>query len=200
MAGPPNPFAGLAQSQSQRNGAATGRGGRGGSFGRPSHNPGAPSRPRGRGRGGAASGMRSARGRGAGTVNNASSSRKSESPFAQLKQNKSTPSPSPAPAPAPAPAPSPFGGQTSQHKSPFSSISSNGAAGGNGPFGAPSFGGSATAVDSSRDPRRPATATTPVMNGATGSAVPVEDASILNSYNECYEQVRASCAYYILKG
>ena len=198
MAGPPNPFAGLAQSQSQRNGAAAGRGGRGGSFGRPSSNPSGPSRPRGRGRGGAAAGMRSARGRGAGTVNNASSSRKTESPFAQLKQNKSTPSPSPSPAPAP----SPFAGETSQQKSPFSSIFSNGAAGGNGPFGAPSFGGSATAVDSSRDPRRPATTTTttPVMNGATGSAVPVEDASILNSYNERYEQVRVSRAYYILKG
>ena len=195
MAGPPNPFAGLAQSQSQRNGATAGRGGRGGSFGRPSSNPSGPSRPRGRGRGGAASGMRSARGRGAGTVNNASSSRKTESPFAQLKQNKSTPSPSPSPAPAP----SPFAGETSQQKSPFSSIFSNGAAGGNGPFGAPSFGGSATAVDSSRDPRRPATTTTPVMNGATG-AVPVEDASILNSYNERYEQVRDSRAYYILEG
>ena len=192
MAGPPNPFAGLAQSQSQRNGATAGRGGRGGSFGRPSSNPSGPSRPRGRGRGGAAAGMRSARGRGAGTVNNASISRKPESPFSQLKQNKSTPSPSPSPAPAP----SPFGGQMSQQKSPFAS---NGAAGGNGPFGAPSFGGSATAVDSSRDPRRPATTTTPVMNGATG-AVPVEDASILNSYNERYEQVRDSRAYYILEG
>lgn len=37
------------------------------------------------------------------------------------------------------------------------------------------------------------------MNGATG-AVPVEDASILNSYNERYEQVRDSRAYYILEG
>lgn len=38
------------------------------------------------------------------------------------------------------------------------------------------------------------------MNGATGSAVPVEDASILNSYNDRYEQVRVSRVYYILEG
>lgn len=193
MAGPPNPFAGLTQTQAQRNGTAAGRGGSGGGRGGPSFrrqspfqtknlnsNPGASSGPaprdntrppRGRGRG-VSSGMRPARGRSAGMVSapqhRHDSATNSESPFAQLKpSNKSGPSPSPSP--------SPFGGQMSQQRqSPFASGS-----------GAGSFGsaGSGSMVDASRDPRKKA------AKGATGIAVSIEDASILTSYNERYEQV-----------
>lgn len=185
MAGPPNPFAGLAQAQSQRNGT-TARGGRGGRS-RPSpfqpRNPNAPPstapataasgdiKPRGRGRGRAPSTRGFARGRGAGTAyanasrNKPESNIASESPFAQLKQNKPTPSPSPAP--------SPFGGQASQIESPFAL---NGT-GGHASFGTSGFG------------ELGVTATKPVMNGGATGAVPIEDASILNSYNERYEQV-----------
>ena len=89
----------------------------------------------------------------------------SGSPFAQLKpSNKSSSSPSPSP--------SPFGGQTSQQQQ--------------SPFGSTGFGGSGSLVDASRDPRKKTALAT---NGDTGTAVPTEDASILNSYNERYEQV-----------
>ena len=199
MAGPPNPFAGLAQTQAQRNGTTTGHGGggaRGGpSFGRQSpfqaknlnSNFGAPSGPaprdttrppRGRGRGGVSSGMRSARGRGAGMVNaprhKHESATNSGLPFAQLKpSNKSSSSPSPSP--------SPFGGQTSQQQQP-----PFGSGGGFGSFDSTGFGGSGSLVDASRDPRK---RTALAANGDTGTSVPTEDASILNSYSERYEQV-----------
>ena len=203
MAGPPNPFAGLAQTQAQRNGQTAGRGGRGGPvFGQPSpfqaknpHANSAPSSgsaprdstrpaPRGRGRGGVSSNMRSARGRGAGMANTSrhknESTTNSGSPFAQLKPNNKPGRASSSPSP------SPFGQapQASQRKSPFSSTGANA-----GPFGSAGFGGSSSVVDSSRDPRKK---TAPVTNGATGSAVPVEDSSVLNSYTERYEQVSLS--------
>lgn len=192
MAGPPNPFAGLAQTQAQRNGQTAGRGGRGGpAFGQPSpfqaKNPNAnsvpPSRPapRGRGRGGASLNARSARGRGAGMVNTSrnknESTTNSGSPFAHLKpDNKSGPSSS-------SPSPSPFG-QAPQRQSPFPSTGA-----GVGPFGSAGFGGSSSVVDSSRDPRKK---TAPITNGAMGSAVPVEDVSVLSSYTERYEKVSIS--------
>lgn len=200
MAGPPNPFAGLAQTQAQRNGQTAGRGGRGGPvFGQPSpfqaKNPNANSvppsglasrdstrsAPRGRGRGGASSNVRSARGRGAGMVNTSRNKNESAtnpgSPFAHLKpDNKSGPSSS-------SPSPSPFG-QAPQRQSPFPSTGA-----GVGPFSSAGFGGSSSVVDSSRDPRKK---TAPIANGATGSAVPVEDVSVLSSYTERYEKVSIS--------
>lgn len=123
--------------------------------------------------------MRS-RGRGAGTFNiprhKPESVGASESPFSQLKQNKQSSSPSPSP--------SPFGGQTSRQQSPFG-LGGAGGAGGDASW-APSFGGSASVVDKSRDPRKQAA---PISNGAKSSDVPVEDTAVLNSYNERYEQV-----------
>lgn len=188
MAGPPNPFAGLAQAQNQRSGT-TNREERGGR-GRPSPfqpktpnaslstTPTAPSsgdtKPRGRGRGRATSTRGFTRGRGGPTGhvnasrNKPESNGTSELPFTRAKSNKWI-----AP-PAPAPAPSPFGVQTSQTKSPFAL---------NGSSGAPRFGG----VKS----QQVATTKKPVVNGTTG-AVPVEDASILNSFTERYEQVSIS--------
>ncbi|OJJ80249.1 putative leucine permease transcriptional regulator (SAC3) [Aspergillus glaucus CBS 516.65] len=184
MAGPPNPFAGLAQAQNQRNGTSN-RGGRGGR-GRPSpfqpKNPNAPpfttptapsagdNKPRGRGRGRATSTRGFTRGRGGPTGhvnasrNKPESNGASESPFAQPKSDKWI-------AP-PAPALSPFGVQTSQTKSPFSS---------NGSFGGPGFGGFGS--------QQAVTTKKPVVNGATG-AVPVEDASVLSGYTERYEQLK----------
>ncbi|BCR85900.1 putative leucine permease transcriptional regulator (SAC3) [Aspergillus chevalieri] len=179
MAGPPNPFAGLAQAQNQRNGT-TNRGGRGGR-GRLSpfqpKNPNAPpsttatapssgdTKPRGRGRGRATSTRGSTRGRGGPTGhvnvsrNKPESNGASELPFTQPKSNKWI-------------APSPFGVQASQTKSPFTS---------NGSFGAPGFGGFGS--------QQAATTKKPAVNGAK-RAVPVEDASVLNSYTERYEQLK----------
>lgn len=181
MAGPPNPFAGLAQAQNQRNGT-TNRGGRGGR-GRLSpfqpKNPNAPppttatapssgdTKPRGRGRGRATSTRGPTRGRGGPTGhvnvsrNKPESNGASELPFTQPKSNKWI-------------APSPFGVQASQTKSPFTS---------NGSFGAPGFGGFGS--------QQAATTKKPAVNGAK-RAVPVEDASVLNSYTERYEQVGVS--------
>lgn len=200
MAGPPNPFAGLAQTQAQRNGQTAGRGGRGGPvFGQPSpfqaknpsanSNPSSGSAPRGRGREGASSNPRSARGRGAGMANSSrhknESTANSSSPFAQLKPNNNNINNN-KPARS-SPSPSPFGQapHASKRQSPFSSTGS-GAGAGAGPFGSTGFGASSSVVDSSRDPRKkPA----PVTNGAMGSSVPVEDPSSLSSYTERYEQV-----------
>ncbi|KAI9929905.1 hypothetical protein AWENTII_003645 [Aspergillus wentii] len=194
MAGPANPFAGLGQKDVTAGSGGAGGGGRG-AFGRSTpYQPkapgggGAPTRGstlRGRGRG--ASTTRG-RGRGGHTANGgaqgqnpfrnnnkveaqAGSDSGSSSPFAQLRQGNK-------------PAFSPFGGQASQQStsSPFSSVGK-----GSG-FGAPSSTFDGTMVDASRDPRqRPVSRP---MNGATGSAVPVEDGSILGSYNDRYEQLK----------
>lgn len=183
MGGPANPFAGLAQKDGTT--AAAGRG-RGGSFSRAtpyqskSSNAPRDAKPRGRGRG-ASSAMRSVRGQGRGAGPATNTWRKPESnvapagaaasPFSQLKQSN--------------PSSSPFGGKAPQQKPAFF----GGANDSSGTFGAPSgFDGSI--VDSSRDPRLrfPSNGT----NGTNGSAVPVEDMAILNSYNDRYERVRHS--------
>ncbi|RJE22324.1 MCM3-associated protein [Aspergillus sclerotialis] len=171
MASPLNPFAGLSQVDGPASGGR-GRGSHGRAGSHVSRNPNTPrgGHHRGRGRGTPPAG-RSSRGRGA--TRGATSStwhRKSDStpghesagsPFAQLKQNK----------PA-----SPFGGPPPQN-SPFGPAAKT-----SGWPGAVTSGGT---VNLSRDPRlrdseRP-------TNGT--SEIPVENAAILNRYNDRYEQV-----------
>lgn len=171
MAGPLNPFAGISQVDGPATSGGRGRGNHGRAGAHVSRNPNAPrgGHHRGRGRGGPPAG-RAGRGRGA-TSNtwrrksdSTPGNESSGSPFAQLKQNK----------PA-----SPFGGPPSQN-SPFGQAAKTPG----WPGAASKLGGS---VDSSRDPRlggsrRP-------TNGTGG--IPVENATILNRYNDRYEQVGA---------
>ncbi|KAF4215506.1 hypothetical protein CNMCM8980_007047 [Aspergillus fumigatiaffinis] len=174
MAGPANPFAGLAQKDGTK--APAGRG-RGGSFSRATPYQSKSSNARGRGRG-ASSAMRSLRGhgRGAGPAtntwrkpdSNAAPAGAAASPFSQLKQSQPS---------------SPFGGQAPQQKPAFSGMAN----GSSGAFGIPSgFAGSM--VDSSRDPRLQFSSNG--TKGVDGSAVPVEDMAVLNSYNDRYERLK----------
>ncbi|KAF7118694.1 hypothetical protein CNMCM5793_008233 [Aspergillus hiratsukae] len=181
MGGPANPFAGLAQKDGTTAPAGRGRGGsfsRGTPYQSKSSNASRDAKSRGRGRG-TSSAMRSARGhgRGAGPAtntwrkpeSNAAPAGAAASPFSQLKQST--------------PPSSPFGGQAPQRKPAFSGVAN----GSSGTSGAPSgFHGSM--VDSSRDPRLrfPSNGT----NVVNGSAVPVEDMAILNSYNDRYERLK----------
>ncbi|KAB8236022.1 putative leucine permease transcriptional regulator (SAC3) [Aspergillus alliaceus] len=179
MAGPPNPFAGLNQKDGTTGTAGRGRGG---SLGRSApyqaKNTNAPRDPRARGRGrGAPTAPRATHGhgRGGGTAGNTwrkpesnnGPTGQSASPFAQLKQNQS---PS-----------SPFAEKSAPQKPSFSGF-------GKAPsFGAPSsFDG--TRVDSSRDPRKRTSLFK--QNGVTLSDVPVEDMTVLNNYNDRYEQLK----------
>jgi hypothetical protein len=186
MAGPANPFAGLAQKDGTK--APAGRG-RGGSFSRATPYQSKSSNARGRGRG-ASSAMRYLRGhgRGAGPAtntwrkpdSNAAPAGAAASPFSQLKQSQPS---------------SPFGGQAPQQKPAFSGMAN----GSSGAFGIPSgFAGSM--VDSSRDPRLQFSSNG--TKGVDGSAVPVEDMAVLNSYNDRYERVRHSSTldFHLLPG
>lgn len=175
MAGPPNPFTGLGQVDGSAASVGRGRGTQGRAGSHVSRNPG-PSRGgqlRGRGRGGPPAG-RSGRGRGGPTSNTwrrkpepTPANESASSPFAQMKQQQHK-SGSPL-----------SGGQpSSSQSSPFGSVTK-----GSSGFGmASNF---ENTVDSSRDPRLRAPAQS--VNG-TGS-IPVEDAAILNSYNDRFEQV-----------
>ncbi|GES65908.1 80 kD MCM3-associated protein [Aspergillus terreus] len=189
MAGAPRAASPFTQKDGGFGSAGRGRGNGSSARGKP-YQAGVPGasrefKPRGRGRGSTEPRGGRGRGRGAGAGPGHNTWRKPEtatatsiessgstitSPFAQLKQNK--------------PAPSSFG-QPSQPQ-PFASG-----------FGKASPAPSAvhstfdgTMVDANRDPRKRSAQRGPVMTINGTGEVPVEDLSVLNSYNERYEQLK----------
>ncbi|KAF7591252.1 hypothetical protein BBP40_001813 [Aspergillus hancockii] len=180
MAGPSNPFAGSDQKVGTTGTAGRGHGGASGRqapYQAKSGNAAQNVRGRGRGRG-ALTAPRAARGHGRGGGVAGNTWRKPESnngptapsasPFAQLKQSQ--------------PPPSPFAAQNVSPKPSFPGFGKASL------FSTPStFDG--THIDTSRDPRKWPSSTRP--NGiASGSSTPVEDATVLNSYNDRYEQLK----------
>ncbi|PYI20768.1 hypothetical protein BO99DRAFT_472714 [Aspergillus violaceofuscus CBS 115571] len=178
MAGPANPFSGIGQRDGSAGSAGRGRGGPSGRSTpyQPKANT-ATRDPRLRGRGRGASAVRGTRGqgRGAGTGNNvwrkqaeqpADPATVASSPFGQPKKLASS---SPAP---PALSPSPFAGFGKASPVSFGTPSS---------FSGAQNGGN---VASQRQPFAQPT------NGAISATVPVEDAALLSSYTDRYEQLK----------